>query len=610
MSDSSHLRALLDAVPSHIVEVDAEFRVRYQNENSFQYRLAESIVEQLPKSTRRACENALQAVLRDGKARHFLCDGGGGFHFRTDVTRIVDEAGVRQLCLVTNDLTDETTVREEERQKLAIALEASQIGLWSWNLRTDSVVWDRRMREMTGHDIPLNLPSWVQHLTHPDDREAVAAQADLLKRPGPLPTTVSRIIRPDGQVRWIMFQCTVRFGSDGQPLSIVGASLDVTERQRLNEKLQAAERMEALGHLTAGVAHNFNNMLMVITPCLEAIEESASDEMLEDLRDAIAATDRAAEVVRQLMAFAGQRYQSKRVETSVSDLIDEVSRLCRRSLTKGVSLATDVKSHACISAAAGSIQQVLSNVINNARDALSAVQHQGSCIEVHCRDVSLFDEDWVEIVVSDNGPGVPEELRSKIFEPFVTTKNGKGTGLGLASSLAIVEQHGGQLACRPRESGGTEFLILLPAQAPRAQSLSIAPPADSMSPPDHIRVLIVDDEVAIRRLIARALSKTGMSVECAECEESLEKLLQQSKQFDFVLLDRSLRESQGKNLLPRLRLAQPKAKIFYFTGEPVPTNEATHVDGIVQKPLEIRCLIEVIRTAVGESNGAAQSEVS
>lgn len=609
MSDSPHLRALLDAVPSHIVEVDEDFRVRYQNHHSFQYRLDESVVAQLPKNTRVACERVLRAVLEDGKPRHFLCDGGGGLHLRTDVTRLAGSPD-KMLCLVTNDLTDETTVREEERQKLAIALEASQIGLWSWNLRTDTVVWDRRMREMTGHDIPLNLPAWVEHLTHPDDRAEVAANADLLNRPGPLPTAVSRIIRPDGQVRWIMFQCTVRFGADGKPLSIVGASLDVTERQRLNEKLQAAERMEALGHLTAGVAHNFNNMLMVITPCLEAIEESSSEEMQEDLRDAIAATERAAEVVRQLMAFAGQRYQSKRAETRVCDLIEEVARLSRRSLKNEVSLLLDVQSRACISAAPGSIQQVLSNVVNNARDALNAAQKKHARIEIQCRDVSLFDEDWVEIVVGDNGPGVPDELRSKIFEPFVTTKNGKGTGLGLASSLAIVEQHGGQLACRPRESGGTEFLILLPALAPRARSLSVAPPEQELGVVEGIRVLIVDDELAIRRLISRALSKAGMSVTCAECADSLERVLQDSVQFDFVLLDRSLRVGHGKNLLPRLRLALPQAKVFYFTGEPVAANEANQVDGVVQKPLEVRELVEVIRAAVGQSDAAAQSEVS
>src|SRR5690606_34990872 len=120
---------------------------------------------------------------------------------------------------------------------------------------------------------PINLHQWRDSLMHPEDRDGLPNMEGLFEQGGPFPPQTSRIVRPDGQIRWLMTTGTIGLGADGKPESIVGGCMDVTDHQRLNEKLQSAQRMEALGHLTAGVAHNFNNMLMVITPCLEAIEE-------------------------------------------------------------------------------------------------------------------------------------------------------------------------------------------------------------------------------------------------------------------------------------------------------------------------------------------------
>ncbi len=604
----ANLERLLDLQPVHIAELDAEFRVIYQNQNEFQFALGEEIGSQFPVKMRESCVGILKEVQRTGNTRHFEYAHSEERQLQTEVRRLGDETEGHHLCLLTRDITEITAQRarsKEDQQKLAVALEASQLGLWSWNLRTNLVIWDKRMRELTGHDIPINLPQWRDRLMHPDDRDGMPSMDGLIERGGPFPPQTARIVRPDGQVRWLMTTGTMCLGSDGQPESMVGGCIDVTDQQRLNEKLQSAQRMEAVGHLTAGVAHNFNNMLMVITPCLEAIEEVAVPEIRDDIADALLATERAAEVVRQLMAFAGQRNKRKRVSQPAAALVRDVVRLCSRSFEQHVRLSTEIDAKCSLNASPGAIQQVLSNVIFNARDALLSGNIAEPMIEVTCHDSSLFDEEWVEIVVADNGPGVPEHLRSKIFEPFVTTKNGKGTGLGLASSHAIVEQHGGQMACRTRNDGGTEFLILLPA-APPARPLGLAPPpASDDSSYQGAHVLLVDDEKAIRRLMRRGLEKAGFRVETAECPESLECVLSQCGVFDFVLLDRSLRASQGGSLLPRLRAALPDAKIFYFTGEHVDAEEAHLVDGVVQKPIDIRSLARVIQTATGQADDAS-----
>ena len=601
------LERLLDLQPVHIAELDADFRVIYQNQNEFQFALGEEIGSQFPVRMRESCIGILTEVQRTGVSRQFEYSHSETRQLQTEVKRLGDENDGYHLCLLTRDITEITAQRarnQADQQKLAVALEASQVGLWSWNLRTNLVIWDKRMRELTGHDIPINLPQWRDRLMHPDDRETVPALDGLLEQGGPFPPHTARILRPDGQVRWLMTTGTICMGADSQPESIVGGCIDVTDHQRLTDRLQSAQRMEAVGHLTAGVAHNFNNMLMVITPCLEAIEEVAVPEMRDDIADALSATERAAEVVRQLMAFAGQRNKRKRVSQPAAVMVRDVVRLCSRSLEQHVRLSTGIDAEGSLNASPGAIQQVLSNVIFNARDALISAKIAAPLIEVTCRDSSLFEEEWVEIVVADNGPGVPEYLRSKIFEPFVTTKNGKGTGLGLASSQAIVEQHGGQIACRTRRDGGTEFLILLPA-APPARPLNLAPPP--VEEPGHqgAHVLLVDDEKAIRRLMRRGLEKAGFRVKTAECPESLELVLSQRDVFDFVLLDRSLRASQGESLLPRLRETLPKAKIYYFTGEHVDAEDAHLVDGVVQKPVDIRSLARVIQRATGQANEAS-----
>ena len=247
----------------------------------------------------------------------------------------------------------------------------------------------------------------------------------------------------------------------------------------------------------------------------------------------------------------------------------------------------------------GALEQVLSNVLFNARDALVLAATASPRVSITARDVERFDDRWIEILIADNGPGVPNELRSQIFEPFFTTKAGSGTGLGLASSQAIVQQHGGQLACRPAAPCGTEFLILLPSVPLPAGRTSERSDSETTEP-DTKRVLLVEDEPAIRRIFSLGLTRMGFEISTAASTVEARRLLEDGIAADVVLLDMTLGSGVGASLLKLVREKLPAAKVFYFTGQLVDESDAGEVDGVIQKPIDLRDLAATIRSALSE----------
>jgi CheY-like chemotaxis protein len=299
----------------------------------------------------------------------------------------------------------------------------------------------------------------------------------------------------------------------------------------------------------------------------------------------------------QLMTFAGQQNDRGKVVSSVGELCRRTVQLCRRSFPQAIILGVTIESDGFVEAAPGALEQVISNVLLNARDALEGSGAAAPRVELIARNVSRFDERWVEILVSDNGPGVLPALGASIFDPFVTTKRGKGTGLGLATSQAIVQQLGGQMAHRPCDGGGAEFLILLPEASLPSEKPS-AKPSASPAASAGTSVLLIDDEPAIRRVVEQGLGRRGFRVVSVDGEEQVREVLDAGEVFEFVLLDRSLQGHDGRKLVPLLRAGLPGVQVYLFTGEFVEDAEEVGVDGIVQKPVRIRELASLIQAAL------------
>lgn len=594
MTDFEETRLLLEALGQQVIALDEEFRVVYQN-HSGEFEVGRSLLDQLGDEEKERARRALAECGSTHERKSFEVSVSG--RNRRWTVASLPLGGAARFCISVEEPFD-STEPEGNSLDLRAALEASGVGLWSWHLPTDRVVWDQRMRAITGHQIPLNLPQWIEILTHPEDRKRVAEEASGASAPGSFGSQISRIMRPDGSVRWVLTAGTVVPNGGGEPEWIVGGLMDVTVQHRAAERLREAHKMEALGHLTSGVAHNFNNMLMIIAPCLEFIRETVNGDLLEDVNDALNATRRASEIVAQLMTFSGKQNRQEKAQYQAADLCERTIHLCRRSFPSVIELETEIVSQGTLECTPGSLEQVLGNLVFNARDAVMSQSSRSPRVQIKAQDVDYYGDKWIQITVSDSGPGVPVELRTKIFEPFVTTKPGRGTGLGLASAMAIVEQHGGQLAYHPSALGGAEFVVLLPAlqeskeAAPESSSrkkLAQSPPREGVR-----RVLVVDDEPAIRRLLCVGLPRYGYEVVAAEGPTDLRETLEREASFDFVLLDRSLGAHDGLKLVPLLREKCPLAKIFFFTGEYIGESDAALVEGVISKPLNLRDLANVI----------------
>jgi len=512
------------------------------------------------------------------------------------------------LCMMAFDVTPhrarEAALRESE-EKLRVALAAAGMGLWSWDLTTDEVQWDERMKELCGGVGPLYLNEYVAQLVHPDDRELVIEAGRATQSTGVFVGCPHRIVRPDGTVRWMLTSATMLRDERGKPVRLVGGNLDITEQRRLEEQLRHAQRMEALGTLTAGITHNLNNMLMVLVPSLALLERVAPCEHRQVARDARESAERGAEHIRQLMTFAGQREAPRpRVAQHVGDIVEKALRMCRRSFDRHIELEAAVApAMPAIHGDAGGLEHVLLNILLNARDALTSAASPRIRVVVDTVDevvgapMMRHAPRYARIRVEDNGAGMTPEIQSKIFEPFFSTKGAdRGSGLGLATSYTIVREHEGWIECSSRPGEGTVMTIHLPA----TEEETAPPPGQSPTVPSPgCRILLVDDEASIRSVVARLLDDEGHQVVAiGEVGEAL-AAAEQHTDVALVMLDRSMRGAQGHMLVGSLRDRLPDARIVYFTGHDVPDHERALVDGVLRKPMSGEALMVAVRTLVG-----------
>lgn len=483
---------------------------------------------------------------------------------------------------------------DEVRQKLELALDATELGLWSWDMQTGVVLWDDRMRALHGLDEPLAPDAYAERLVHPDDRHVMQMAVGRTLASGTFQSHDFRIVRADGSVRWVMALGRTMRDETGAILKVVGGSLDVTRQHEMEAQLRGTQKMEALANLTAGVAHNFNNMLAVILPTLEFASNVVPSQHRRMLEDATHAATRAAELVQQLLTYTGQCPSQRRYATSVQELVENAISICRPAFAPEVKIQLDIDPHApAIFCNAGQLEQVLVNLLLNARDALAEKHGDGGTIHVRTRTQRNAEgRALVQIEVHDDGGGLSHAARTHLFEPFFTTKAvGKGTGLGLATSFAIVRDHGGVLSC-PAEPNGARFLIELPRchddaplSAPRSEAIV----------PKGARVLVVDDDDAVRDTLAKVLGANGLDVLQADSGQSALELLHARDGVDVILLDRTMPGGSGERFIPRIRAQAPHARIVFLSGRGVEPELAAQVDAVVLKPARSAQLLEIIQ---------------
>jgi len=458
------------------------------------------------------------------------------------------------------------------------------------------------VREILGYQ-PEELRSvHPMELVHPDDATRVRGDlVDAGQGPGAIPHAVRYRARSAGGEFKELETTTVPLVVDDELQGLQTVSRDVTVQRRLEERMQATQRLEVVGQLAAGVAHDFNNVLTAVRVSLELlVEESRPGERASLLGEALEAVERAGLLTRRLLA-AGRRDRSRRAPLELGATTAEVLALVERLLSLSVRFRPPPEPLWAL-LDAGAIEQVLLNLVINARDA-----DAGETIEVRLHAEERSGADAVVLSVRDRGPGIPEALRERVFEPFFTTKGeGQGTGLGLATVRALVEGNDGSVILESREGEGTEVRCAFPRIPPPTDG---KPAPRGRSPASCRSVLVVDDEPGVRRALARILESAGFRVEAAaDGEEALERL-RRGPLPDLVVTDVFMPRLDGPGLVAQARAEGlcPRA-IFvtgYVPGGPLLDRVASLGDPLLHKPFPaeelIRAVAERLRTAAPAS---------
>jgi signal transduction histidine kinase/CheY-like chemotaxis protein len=444
-------------------------------------------------------------------------------------------------------------------------------------------------------------------MIHPDDRDRAIAVAEAGIQHGSWDGE-HRIIRPDGAVRWITTKGTVT-RREGRTLAL-GAIVDVTERRHRDEQLRQTQKLEAVGQLTAGIAHNFNNILMSLLANLELAADAAPPDIEPLLASARHSATRATDLVRQLVTFAGRNQPTARRVQSIGALVERTVAFCRPTFDRRIAIEGTYDSRARASVNAAQIEQAVLNLLINARDAVTDPRVDEPCITVEVAivpdgavELARHRGDHVRIRVRDNGIGMDAATVTRIFEPFFTTKAfDKGTGLGLATTQSILRDHGGTIACDSEPGSGATFSLYL------VKDDSPAEPANAPALPQLPRgtetVLVVDDEAQIRTVVARMLRSAGYTARLAATGQEALAILSDphvASEVALMLLDVSMPGLSGRELRRRLGELAPQARVVYFTGYAYAAIDPD--DSVLQKPITVQRLLGTIRETLDRARG-------
>jgi two-component system cell cycle sensor histidine kinase/response regulator CckA len=384
----------------------------------------------------------------------------------------------------------------------------------------------------------------------------------------------------------------------------VEATAERRERRQLEHRLQQSQRMEAVGRLAAGVAHDFNNVLTVVLGSTELIllDLPAESPLRDEVEVVQEAATRAIDLIRQLLAFGARQVLQPRV-LDLNELVNTVSRMLRRLISEDVQLVIRLAPDlGRVRVDPGQIEQVLVNLAVNARDAMP----KGGRLTIETANVTVAAEPGsapgprVLLQVSDTGTGMDAETQARIFEPFFTTKaRGKGTGLGLATVYGIVRQSGGHIGVDSTPGRGTVFRIHLPCESDPIEGDAAPRPT---APPQggSETVLLVEDESLLRVLARKVLERGGYHVLAAGGgAEALDLAAQHAEPIHLLLTDVVMPDMSGRDVMQRLAPGRPEMKVLYMSGY---ADEAVARHGVldpgtsfIQKPFKPDALAQKVR---------------
>ncbi|TDU66453.1 PAS domain S-box-containing protein [Prosthecobacter fusiformis] len=457
-----------------------------------------------------------------------------------------------------------------------------------------------------------NPNQWLESIV-PEDQERVSTLFATLHTDAPKVSCEYRIHQPDGSIRWIHDRGFQIRDSAGRLLRLAGIATDITERRTLQQQFLRAQRMESIGTLAGGIAHDLNNALTPILMSIELLKLNETDpSRLKVLNTIEQSTQRGSNMVRQVLSFA-RGVEGLQLDLQVEPLLREVEKICNETFLKNIQVQCHIPPD--ISIVRGDptqLHQVLINLCVNARDAMP----HGGTLKLAAKNVHLDENyaamnieskpgDYVRILVEDTGEGMPQDVVERIFEPFFTTKElGKGTGLGLSTTLAIVKSHGGFVRVYSEPGTGTRFHVYLPAYKETSESTADTVPEELPRGKGEL-ILLVDDEDAVRQITRQTLESFGYRVLLAgDGSEGTAVYATNLQDISLVLTDMMMPVMDGATLIRILKRMNPQVKIIAASGlgagSMVANAAKEGVHHFIMKPYTARTLLLNVRDALAK----------
>ena len=409
------------------------------------------------------------------------------------------------------------------------------------------------------------------------------------------------------QSRWTLVR-----EPDGKPKAILIVNSDITEKKQLESQLLRSQRLESIGTLASGLAHDLNNVLAPIMMAVQFIKDNTEDEGMKTCFQTLeTCSRRGADIIRQVLMFA-RGVEGERILLNPKHLIQEMQRIAGETFPRSIEINTRISKHPCVLLGdATQIQQVIMNLCVNARDAMphggvltigldrKELDEAGAAIHPKARPGS-----YVVISVTDTGTGIPADLVDKIFDPFFTTKPlGQGTGLGLPTVLGIAENHGGFVHLETRPGAGTTFFVYIPTAPGEAAGENRNGPVELVRGNGEL-ILIVDDEPSVRKLASAILNRSGYrTVTAAEGREGTKVFEEQRQDIKLVVSDLMMPQLDGPGMLRGLRQLEPDLKSIIITGlgeeNRIAEARAAGADLILNKPFSADQLLAGVKQLLG-----------
>jgi PAS domain S-box-containing protein len=546
-------------------------------------------------------------------------------HLRLDGTVFLAEVllsqfelhGKAMLQVVVRDITERKRAEERLRKQAAL-LDAANEAIYLRAMDHTVTYWNKGAERLFGWSSAEALGHKITQLAGRSTEAFKAAQAALLERgswSGELNATSKA-----GQERVVFCRWTLLRDEQGRPTEVLAINTDISEHKQLEAQFLRAQRLESVGQLAGGIAHDLNNILAPILMAATMLQEEVrGPEGLSMLESIQASAQRASDIVRQVLAFA-RGIEGQKVLLQPRYLVKEIARIIHETFPKSIALETRLPRDLwMVLGDATQIHQILLNLSLNARDAMP----QGGTLTLAAENIVL-DESFTRMIpgarpgphvlltAADTGTGIPPEIADKIFDPFFTTKEpGKGTGLGLSTAVGIVKGHGGFINFTSKLKEGTQFRVYLPANtetAVRAKSKTKA----ALSRGQEELILIVDDEEAIRSVTRSTLEARGYRTLIAgDGREAVALYAQHRAEISLVLTDMKMPLMDGEATIRELRKINPQVKILVASGaEDVAKSSSKNeldVQGYLVKPFDSDDLVRTVSELL-QTESAAEPE--